>query len=92
MLKNKDDGDLSDMEMLESRAGRGSVWEEGWNHSVHGVCFFGLGNTPNAICNRFSLRQIAIHTYTLLSDMSQIGIAQHSSLITNMPLVAYYNI
>lgn len=67
---------FSDMEML-GRAGLAEVasGKRDGTYSVH-VCFFGHGNTPNAFCIWFSLRQIAIHVYTLLSDMSQIALAQ----------------
>lgn len=48
---------FSDMEML-GRAGLVEVasGKRDGTCSVHGVCFFGHGNTPNAFCVRFSLR------------------------------------
>lgn len=52
---------FSDKEML-GRAGQIEVapGKRDGTCSVHSVCFFGHGNTPDAFCIPLSLRQIAM--------------------------------
>lgn len=80
---------FSDMEMLGSRAGRGSVWEEGWNLVFMLCVSLVMGTLPMLL----HLILIKAESHTCVHFVVRYVSNRNSSLlVTNMPLIVYYNI